>query len=272
MNKRISCGLLAVMSLAAVLPVSCDTGGLMEDDGIVHVSSIELGLAPVEDLAVTDSLAFEVRILPENAADRSFTWINTDPEVVSIDTVSMMIKPLKPGDVIIGVVSNDGGKRGLSTIRVNEGFVHVKSIELNIPENYGIAVGGTKQLEVNIIPNKADNKNFSWINTDPSVVSIDENGLLTALEVGTATIGVKTEDREKTYLTVVSVLPPAMTSLSFPMESYAFDDISSPAYRLVPQIEPVDEYERELEWTTSDISCCLVDKTGLVTVTGGARL
>lgn len=269
MNKRDFCCLFVFLLTAVLISASCERGGLVEDDGVVHVASIGLGLSPVEDVAVTDSLFFKVQIMPENAADRSFTWINTDPETVFIDTVNMVIKPLKPGDVIVGVVSHDGGKRGLSTIRVNEGFIHVKSIELNIPENYGIAVGGTKQLEVNIIPNKADNKKFSWINTDPSVVSIDENGLLTALEVGTATIGVKTEDREKTYLTVVSVLPPAMTSLSFPEQSYAFDDLLAPAYRIVPKIEPVDEYERELEWTTSDISCCLVDDTGLVTVTGG---
>ena len=264
-----SCSHLLLMLFVSLISLSCESGILMEDDGIVHVTSIGLGLSPVEDVAITDFISFQVQVMPEDAADKSFTWINTDPEVVFIDTVNMLIKPLKPGDAIVGVVANDGGKRGLSTIRVNEGFIHVKSIELNIPENFGIIVGQTKQLEVNIIPNKADNKTFSWINTDPSVVSIDENGLLTALEVGTATIGVKTEDREKTYLTVVSVLPPSMTTLAFPEESHTFDDVYASPYRIIPIIEPVDEYERELEWSTSDISCCLVDEDGLVTVTGG---
>ena len=74
MNKTDSCCHFVFLLIAVFLFASCERSGLEKDDGIVHVSSIGLGLSPVEDVAVTDSLFFQVQVMPENASDKSFTF------------------------------------------------------------------------------------------------------------------------------------------------------------------------------------------------------
>lgn len=54
----------------------------------------------------------------------------------------------------------------------------------------------TSKLSADIIPNYATNKNFTWESSNPSVATVDQNGLVTAVGVGNTTITVTTEDGE----------------------------------------------------------------------------
>ena len=63
----------------------------------------------------------------------------------------------------------------------------------------------TYQLNSNITPTNAENKNVTWESSNPSVATIDENGLVTAKSYGDATITVKTIDGEFTDTCNVTV-------------------------------------------------------------------
>ncbi|MBP3921203.1 MAG: Ig-like domain-containing protein [Bacilli bacterium] len=52
----------------------------------------------------------------------------------------------------------------------------------------------TYNLIANITPTNAENKNVTWESSNTSVATVDENGLVTAIGLGEATITVKTED------------------------------------------------------------------------------
>ena len=54
----------------------------------------------------------------------------------------------------------------------------------------------TYNLIANITPTNSENKNVTWESSNPSVATVDENGLVTAIGLGEATITVKTEDGE----------------------------------------------------------------------------
>ena len=68
-----------------------------------------------------------------------------------------------------------------------------------------LTVGDTQTLTATIIPDDANNKNVSWSSDNPSVATVDENGTVTAVAVGTANITVKTVDGEKTAVCAVTV-------------------------------------------------------------------
>lgn len=51
-----------------------------------------------------------------------------------------------------------------------------------------LAVNGTKQLTATVAPDDAANKSVRWTSSDSTVVKVDENGNLTALKEGAATI------------------------------------------------------------------------------------
>lgn len=51
-----------------------------------------------------------------------------------------------------------------------------------------LAVNGTQQMNATVAPAEAANKNLRWTSSDSTVVRVDEDGCLTALKEGTATI------------------------------------------------------------------------------------
>ena len=80
----------------------------------------------------------------------------------------------------------------------------VSAVSLNKTE-LALTAGDTQTLTATITPDDANNKNVSWSSDKPSVATVDENGTVTAVAVGTANITVKTVDGEKTAVCAVTV-------------------------------------------------------------------
>lgn len=65
--------------------------------------------------------------------------------------------------------------------------------------------GESDTLVATVAPNNAANKNVSWISSDPTVATVDANGLVEALKEGETTITVTTQDGGYTSTCVVTV-------------------------------------------------------------------
>lgn len=72
-------------------------------------------------------------------------------------------------------------------VTVAKAVVPVQSIALN-HKTAALLVGQTLQLEATLTPADATDKTIIWTSSDPGAASVDENGLVTALEQGDATI------------------------------------------------------------------------------------
>jgi len=81
----------------------------------------------------------------------------------------------------------------------------VSGVKLN-HEELTLALGETMQLIATIEPEDAENKEVLWSSSDPDVVSVDQNGNITALKEGSATIIVKTKEGGFTAKVNVTVI------------------------------------------------------------------
>ncbi|MBQ9768470.1 MAG: bacterial Ig-like domain-containing protein [Lachnospiraceae bacterium] len=72
-------------------------------------------------------------------------------------------------------------------------LVHVESIELDEPE-ITMRVGRNYSLDPAVYPHTATNQEVTYSSSRPHIVSVDENGLLEALEPGVAVITVESTD------------------------------------------------------------------------------
>lgn len=68
-----------------------------------------------------------------------------------------------------------------------------------------LEVGGTFTLTKTIEPANATNQNVTWTSDKKDVATVDENGTVTAVAVGTAVITVKTADGGKEATCTVTV-------------------------------------------------------------------
>jgi len=82
--------------------------------------------------------------------------------------------------------------------------VQVTGVTLN-KTSLSLAVGGSETLTVNVVPTNATNKTVTWSSSDTAKATVSNNGLVTAIAEGTATITVKTADGNKTATCAVTV-------------------------------------------------------------------
>ncbi len=72
-------------------------------------------------------------------------------------------------------------------------YTHVEKIELD-KSNIKIVKGSQETLIATITPEDAKNKNVSWESSNDDIVKVDQDGKITAVDLGTATITVTTDD------------------------------------------------------------------------------
>lgn len=91
------------------------------------------------------------------------------------------------------VATNAAGSAtsNVATVNVTDP-IQVTGISLLAPNTMN--VGTNAQCTVTITPDNATNKNVTWESSDASIISVDQNGNLTAKSTGTATITVRSVD------------------------------------------------------------------------------
>lgn len=82
--------------------------------------------------------------------------------------------------------------------------VAVTGVSLNITSK-ALAVGESFALQAKVTPNNATMKTVSWSSSYETVATVDADGVVTALKIGTCKITVATDDGNKTASCVVTV-------------------------------------------------------------------
>ena len=82
--------------------------------------------------------------------------------------------------------------------------IHPVSVTLDKSE-LSLFVGASDILTATVLPNDATNKSISWSSSDESVAAVDQNGKVTAVSIGKASITVTTIDGAKTGSCEVTV-------------------------------------------------------------------
>lgn len=233
---------------------------LSASDQEIPVESIELDQTSITlTIGETNEQQLTATILPENATDKTVNWISNNPEIATVE--NGIVRGISAGETDIIVKANDN-ENIIATchVIVNGGNVSVDGIELNISE-ITINRGEPQQLTATVLPENATNKNVTWSSSDESIATVDENGLVTVLAHGTATITVTTEDGGFTDICNISaVVPVESITLDKTDEEINIDD----ELQLTATILPEDHSPITLTWSSGDESVATVDDNGLV--------
>lgn len=167
----------------------------------VSVTGISLSPTLLE-ITEGDIHTLSINISPSNADNKSVSWTSTQPAVASVQEGTVTAH--KEGTATIIVTTADGGKTATCTVNVAPSYVAVSEVSLN-HSTLELLEGESTTLSATILPEKATNKNVIWTSSDTSVIIVD-NGKVTAIKEGTATITVTTEDGNKSATCEVTVL------------------------------------------------------------------
>ena len=168
----------------------------------VAVTGITLSKSKLT-LLVGDSKRLSANVLPSNASNPDVTWSSSDDSVAEVDE-NGEVTAVSAGTAKISAASEDGGYQDFCSVTVTESAVAVSGVSLN-RSALTMARGGTFQLSPVFDPEDATNSEVYWSSSNPGVVTVDTDGLLTAVNIGAATISVMTDDGGYTAACQVTV-------------------------------------------------------------------
>lgn len=197
-------------------------------------------------------------VSPAGATDPSVVWSSSDETVATVDG-SGNVTPVKTGTARITVTTNDGGKTATCDVTVQH--VPIESVTLN-KTTAVLSVGNTLTLTPTVTPTTADVKTVTWESSAPTIATVDQNGVVTAVAAGTATITVKTVVSEKTATCTITVATKRVTDLS--MDSTASMNTGG-KLTLNAVITPGDADVKTIIWSSSNTDIATVDSNGQIT-------
>lgn len=181
--------------------------------GILYASKVSatgVSISPdSKTLNKGETVQLTATVLPTDATDKTVTWSSSNNDIASVDN-NGEVTAVGPGTATITATANDGsGKAASCRITVNEPYtppaiVHVTGISLD-RETATIKKGSILQLSATVTPSNADDKTVRWESSNTDVATVDDNGKVTAIAPGTATITVTTTDQRKTATCSVTV-------------------------------------------------------------------
>ena len=143
---------------------------------------------------------------PANATNKGVTWSSDDETVATVDA-NGKVTAVAPGTATITVTTADGNKTATCTVTVKAATVSVTGVTLSQTQAslYSNRTPNSLTLTATVAPDNATNKAVTWSTSNSTVATVDQNGMVTAVAPGTATITVTTVDGSFTATCTVTV-------------------------------------------------------------------
>ena len=227
---------------------------------VISVDGISLDKESLE-LIEGDESTLIATITPENASNKKVSWTSSNPSVASVENGK--ITAIKEGTTTITAKSEDGEKTATCAVTVSAKTYPVTGVTLN-KTSITITIGETETLEPKISPTNASNKSVNWSSDDPSIVSVDQTGKMTAKAVGTANVTVKTSDGDFTATCKVTVVPIPVSGVS--VEPTILSLTEGDKSTLTATITPENATNKTVTWSSDNSDIATVNSsTGEVT-------
>jgi|GEM_PF-2524049 len=180
----------------------------LSGNGIEDIS----GLSKLGDLTSLDLSDNEISDIS------SLYNVKTPPKNLGLKTLNVSKNYLNVADGSDDRVVTDAMiQQGCAVTFDPQKKIPVKGVSLNT-ENLGMCPGDTATLQAAVIPDDAALQGISWQSGDESVATIND-GVVTAVSVGEASISVITDDGGKTNACTVNVVPDTLTSSTYAIDN-----------------------------------------------------
>ena len=170
---------------------------------VIPVTGISLNTSSMT-MKVGETKALSATVTPSNATDKTVTWISSNTSVATVDS-NGKVTAKSAGSATISATAGSFTANCSVTV-----VVPVVSVSLNKTE-LTLEKGKNATLTATINPSNATDKTVTWKSSNTAIATVDQNGKVTAVEVGSAVITVTTNDGSKTATCSVTVKKPGNT-------------------------------------------------------------
>ena len=214
--------------VTAVGAGTADITVALEEGNISSTCEVKV-VVPAEGVTAPETLNLEVngkntaqldvKATPEDATDVTFTYESSSPEVATVDengvvtavangeadiTVTMTQKLETDTAAASADASEPADKSAVVMTATTHVVVTTKVESLTFEKGEGsLTIGNSTTMKVTVLPESASDQTITWKSSDESVATVDEDGKVKAVKVGTATITASAGDVKAEYALTV---------------------------------------------------------------------
>ena len=197
---------------------------------------------------------------PEDTSNYGITWSSSNSSVASISSDGL-ITANAPGTTTIRAATWMSVS-STCTVTVTKKVIAVSSVSLN-KTSLSLMEQETYQLVATVSPADATDKTVTWTSSNSSVATVDGNGVVKGVAVGSATITAKAGD--KTASCAVTITPQVIPVTSVVLDYATYEIARGKVFTLTATVLPENATNKTVTWSTSNKAVATVDKNGNVT-------
>lgn len=250
-----------VLIAASLGFVSCDkdndVDGTLEKVDLLSEITIEKTIYHTGDQSMCMLPGQEIQmncvVGSPDALNKNYVWTSSDETVASITPMGYLITK-KAGEAVISVTPEIGfGSQGATpavVLKVVDSFMYIDEIEMGEEEKAALETDGiwqnqSYQVTVSALPKDATFKRYKWESDNENIVTVNQEGVITGVGAGTATITVTADDfsiNPATYEFNVNVKP------IVEIESFDFNENGND----IAELSALG-YGQEIDMNTADV-------------------
>ena len=208
--------------VVAVSAGEADITASVTDSEMSAVCRVTVKVA-AKDITVPDNLdvklndgnetTVEATVSPADATDVKVSYASTDEAVATVDKDGK-VQILQPGECDIVTTLTQEDKKVVEKKTHIKAYYEVEGITLDKTEGI-LTAGNTVALNATVLPEEiADETTVTWTSSDEKVATVDENGKVTAIAAGEATITANAGEKSATYKLTVQAKKVAQTTMN----------------------------------------------------------
>ena len=209
-------------------------------------------------LKATDTETLTATILPVTTTDKTVTWTSSDDKVATVDA-NGKVTAIAVGNATITATCGSVS----ATCAVTVSATSAASITLN-KTAIVLKATQTETLTATVLPATTTVKVIEWSTSDAKVATIDANGKVTAVAVGTATITATCGSVSATCAVTVEATPAESVEINVSTSTLRAGEST----KLVVTVKPSTTTNPSVTFSSSDNSVATVDAEGNVTAVG----
>lgn len=214
----------------------------------VFIESIEISTDKTE-LLLNESVQLTYIISPEDYSKSNLLWYCSDKEIAEISAEGVLTAR-NSGKVTVYLtdIANEKNEVKSNEIEIQCSVLPEKAvIENEIKE---LRLGNTYDLQVKVLPENATYKDVFFERSDSAIISVDENGRLTANKIGIASVIIKSYSGKELKRADIEVT-------KIPVESIKMDESSvtlgkGQSYILNASVLPLSATYTDIIWESAD--------------------
>lgn len=269
-------------------------GTEISDTVTVTVVGTPQEVVPVSDIVLTRSYMYLQRydeekidytVLPENADNQNVIFTSLNNSVATVDEDGRVYAK-KVGSTQIKVQTEDESITKYVDVYVeydeydddyDDGEIAVRRVDIydgedEVTKTVEIMQTQSKQFTAQIYPSGATDKRIRWRSSDDSITEVNDNGIVTGVDEGTATIYATARDNGRQDAITVKITPyvryPDSISIT-PQEGAVFETGKVITFTAV--FLPEDTTERNLNWVVNGSSAVSYGD-GKITITDKGKV